>query len=99
VDNLLLQQRDGGPALIIDADRCPVLVQAMSAKYRYARRRSGQYAPLPEKLHPWSDVADDLQYFCLVVQGGFHDYIANKLQGGARSDRPNRPRMPVRAWT
>jgi hypothetical protein len=99
VDNLLLQQRDGGPALIVDADRCPVLVQALTAKYRYARRRSGQYAPLPEKLHPWSDVADDLQYFCLVVQGGFHEYVANKLRGGARSDKPARPRMPVRAWT
>ena len=99
VDNLLLQQRDGGPALIIDNDRCPVLVQALTAKYRYARRRSGQYAPAPEKLHPWSDVADDLQYFCLVVQGGFHDYVVNKLRGGvSRGVRP-RPRMPVGAWT
>jgi len=44
-------------------------------------------------------VADDLQYFCLVVQGGFHDYVVNKLRGGARSDKPARPRMPIRAWT
>jgi hypothetical protein len=79
VDSMLLQQRDGGPALLIDEDQCPKLVQALQGRYRYAKRRNGQLSPLPEKLHPWSDLADDLQYFCLVIQGGMHDYVANRL--------------------
>jgi hypothetical protein len=100
VENMLLQQRDGGPALIIDADMCPTLVMALSGRYRFAKRRNGQLAPLPEKLHPWSDLADDLQYFCLVIQGGMQDYIANRLSRGRVTDITNsRPRMPARAWT
>lgn len=100
VDSMLLQQRDGKAALLIDADMCPKLVLAMASLYRYAKRRNGQLAPRPEKLHPWSDVADCLQYFCLAIQGGFHQYASNRIQRGAQvlSQGP-RPRMPARAWT
>jgi hypothetical protein len=100
VDSLLLQQRDGGAALLIDADLCPVLVLALASNYRYARRRNDQLSPRPEKLHPWSDVADCLQYFCLAVQGGFHEYVANRIERQVKVMAAGpRARMPSRAWT
>jgi hypothetical protein len=98
VENMLLQQRDGGAALLIDADQCPKLVMALSGRYRFAKRKNGQLANVPEKLHPWSDVADDLQYFCLVIQGGLQEYIANKIHEQVRVVGP-RVRMSPRAWT
>lgn len=101
VDNLLLQQRDGGPALVIDGDQCPKLVMAMGGRYRYPKRKlEGQRAMRPDKLHPWSDVCDDLQYFCLCIQGGFHNYIANRLQRHVVSANVGpRHRVSARGWT
>jgi len=100
VENMLLQQRDGGAALLIDADQCPKLVMALSGRYRFAKRKNGQLANLPEKLHPWSDVADDLQYFCLVIQGGLQEYIANKIHTQTRVMMAGpRQRLSARAWT
>jgi hypothetical protein len=97
VESFLLQQRDGGPALIIDRGRCPKLVLALGGMYRYAKRKSGQLAPLPEKLHPWSDLADCLQYLALVAGGGMSEYVATRMQQ-ARSPVP-RVRMSSAAWT
>jgi hypothetical protein len=55
----------GEPALQISRAGCPVLISALGNKYRYRRKRDGQMEDIPEKLHPWSDVVDALQYFCL----------------------------------
>jgi hypothetical protein len=55
----------GEPALQISRTGCPTLIQAMGDKYRYRRKRDGQMEDLPEKLHPWSDICDSLQYFAL----------------------------------
>jgi hypothetical protein len=100
VENMLLQQRDGGAALLIDGDQCPKLVMALAGKYRFAKRKNGQLASLPEKLHPWSDLADDLQYFCLVIQGGLQEYIANRLSNQIRvAALGPRKRISPRAWT
>ncbi len=55
VEKWLLQQRDGGPALIIDPG-CVVLIQAMKSMYRYPRKKDGSLVLQPEKTHPWSDV-------------------------------------------
>lgn len=99
---MLLQQRDGGPALMIDGDKCPMLVRALQGRYRFAKRRNGQLAPVPEKLHPWSDLADDLQYFCLVLTGGMTGYIAGKLEQQRQAKlMPTgpRPRISARGWT
>lgn len=98
VDAMLLQQRDGGPALVVDADQCPSLVLAMQTRYRYAKRRNGEMTPSPEKKHPWSDLADDLQYFCLALQGGFSGYVAGRVQRAA-APPPVRARISPRAWT
>lgn len=96
VEAFLLGQRNGGPALLIDEEGCPTLVRAMSGMYRYAKRKNGQLAPLPEKTHPWSDIADALQYACLVAHGGFSQYVANRLLRPVQRPRtvPN-----VRGWT
>lgn len=98
VEGMMLQQRDGGPALLIDRQRCPSLVVALNGRYRYAKRRSGQLAPSPEKSHPWSDLADALQYSCLVAHGGLSGYVAERLQLIKRS-RERKPAPSRLAWT
>jgi hypothetical protein len=96
VDALLLSQRDGGPALIIDEAECPTLIKALQGFYRYAKKRSGQLSALPDKTHPWSDIADALQYACLVVHGGMAQYATNRLM---RARQPAEPRVRPAAWT
>jgi hypothetical protein len=85
-----------GPRILIDGEKCPMLVRALSGEYRFAMRRNGQLQVVPEKKNPWSDLADALQYACLAAHGGFADYVVNRLT--------NPPRAPVqrvspRAWT
>ena len=97
VEQLLLQQRDGGPALVIDEDRCPMLVRAMNGSYRFGKTKGGLTKPVPEKDHPWSDLADDLQYVCLAVNSGLVNVISKRIRPRA----PRRDRQPVSAggWT
>lgn len=97
VEAFLMMQRDGGPALMIDKERCPKLILAMNGNYRYLKTRAGQLKPSPDKSHPWSDLADALQYLCLVAHGGYTDYVANRLRTGPI--RPQGPRFTSRAWT
>jgi hypothetical protein len=97
VDAFFLQQRDGGPAIIIDKGRCPKLIQALNGLYRYAKRRNGQLAPLPDKTHPWSDLADALQYMCLAAHGGLTDYVSNHMRKAHVT--PTGPRIRKGAWT
>jgi Terminase large subunit, T4likevirus-type, N-terminal len=97
VEQLLFQQRDGGPAIIVDRRRCPMLTRALNGGYRFAKTKQGQTKALPEKSHPFSDVADALQYICLVANSGLVDHIAKKIR-----PRPlRRPMSPVTAagWT
>lgn len=99
VEAFLEMQRDGGPGLVIDELQCPKLVRALNGMYRYVKRRSGQLAPLPEKSHPWSDLADALQYLALVAHGGLSQYVANRLGAAQLSTAQRRPTPPVGAWT
>jgi hypothetical protein len=68
VEKWLLQQRDGGAALLI-SPTCLTLIRAMQARYRYARTKSGILQPVPDKGHPHSDLADALQYAVLGHSG------------------------------
>lgn len=99
VDALLLAQRDGGPGLMIDRQRCPSLIQALDGAYRYGKRRDGELKALPDKKHPWSDLADALQYVALAVHGGLTNYIARRAD--ARRNMMDTPptRMSPAAWT
>jgi len=65
VDRLFRQTVAGEPAIQISREGCPTLITALGNKYRYRRKRDGQMEDFPEKLHPWSDIVDALQYFCL----------------------------------
>lgn len=97
VEQLLLQQRDGGPAILIDEERCPSLVRAMNGAYRYGKTRAGVTKPLPEKTHPWSDVADCLQYVCLSVNSGLASLIAKRIRPRAEKRPPTK--VSAAGWT
>jgi hypothetical protein len=95
VEAFLLGQRDGGPAMLIDGTRCPTIVRALAGGYRYAKMRSGQRKPAPDK-NEHSHVMDALQYACLAAHGGLAGVIAGRLH---RMPRSNARRMPTGAWT
>lgn len=69
VDNYLTRTVDGKPAIVFDAC-CGDLIKALISKYRYKINTKGQRDDKPEKSHPWSDIADALQYACLHADNG-----------------------------
>jgi hypothetical protein len=69
VDSYLTRTIDGKAAVLIDP-ACTILVQAMASKYRYKVKTNGEVDDKPDKTHPWSDIADALQYACLHADGG-----------------------------
>lgn len=95
VEAFLLGSRDGGPAMLFDRSRCPVLIRAMAGGYRYAKTRDGQRKPKPDK-NEYSHIADCLQYACLVAHGGMSSIITNRIRP---VPRPERRQISARAWT
>lgn len=93
VEKWLLQARDGGPALLI-SPQCTTLVRAMQSRYRFARKKDGELHPLPEKTHPWSDIADAMQYAVL----GHSGTVLSRLNRVRRDNRPQAPPSP-KGWT
>lgn len=93
VEKWLLQARDGGPAFLV-SPHCVTLITALSSRYRYARKKDGELHPSPEKSHPWSDIADALQYAVL----GHSGQVLSRLN---RVRRDNKPAAPVssKGWT
>jgi hypothetical protein len=70
VDELFTRQVGGRGAILIDGERCPMLVRAMASEYKYARSSKGVLAPLPDKTQrPFADLADGLQYLALGTKG------------------------------
>lgn len=96
VEAWLLGQRDGGPALMIDRQRCPTLIRALSGGYRYAKMKNGMRKPTPEK-NEYSHIADALQYACVTAHGGMGEMLATKLLSGRQ--RAQRQRVNASAWT
>jgi hypothetical protein len=87
----LFMRRDG---ILIDGAHCPNLVMALKFHYRYKRKKSNrELEDLPEKTHPWSDLADCLQYLALGTTG---NYLA-KVLGAAR--KPAKPAPRAAGWT
>ena len=97
VEQLLHQQRDGGPALVIDEERCPMLVRALNGAYRYGKTKAGETKPAPDKSHPWSDLADCLQYAALAVNSGLVNFIAKRIR--PRPERKPASRVSSAGWT
>lgn len=80
--------------MLIDAINCPLLVQALKFSYRFKRKKTGDLEDLPDKTHPWSDLADCLQYAALGATGNYNSVVI-------MDERPriNRIRPSVRSWT
>jgi hypothetical protein len=70
VDGYLTRTVDGKPAILFDKAGCPSLIMALRSKYRYKTNTKGETDETPDKTHPWSDLADSLQYACLHADGG-----------------------------
>jgi hypothetical protein len=96
VERLFTKQISGEPAIQINREGCPILIQSLGNKYRYRKKRDGQFEDTPEKLHPWSDICDALQYFCLGAQMGLVGRVL--LRDRARSTDP-KDRIPAAGWT
>lgn len=96
IEAFLLAQREGGPAFLIDANRCPVTVRALNGGYRFAKTRSGVRKPVPDK-NEYSHIADALQYACLAAHGGMVGMIGNRLGGRMRNH--DRPKISKMGWT
>jgi len=95
VEAFLLGQRDGGPAMLIDEDRCPTVVQALGGGYRFAKTRNGVRKPLPDK-NEYSHIVDALQYACLAAHGGMQGFLGRMMQ---RRVGPTGPRVRAGGWT
>ena len=94
VEKLLRGMSMGEPSLQINRALCPKLVQAMGNKYRYRKKKDGQLEDRPEKLHPWSDIADALQYAALGAQAGYTGHAIKR-----HMTRPQGPRPSAAGWT
>lgn len=97
VEAFLLAQRDGGPAMLIDRERCPTIIRALSGGYRYGRTRNKRRKPTPDK-NEFSHIADALQYACLAAHGGMTDMIATRIMPRQRTG-PTGPKVSAAAWT
>jgi hypothetical protein len=95
VEGILRRQIGGEPALQISREGCPTLIRALGNKYRYKRRRDGRIEDLPEKLHPWSDVADACQYMVLGVNAD----VSGRVLLRDRPRTPPKPAPSALAWT
>jgi hypothetical protein len=94
----------GAPAILIDGTRCPTLVAALNGQYKFATRvdaSGGTFVKdVPEKLHPWSDVADCLQYVCLVTgNAGAYAWVLSRIVRTLKPRRPMRQAPSALAWT
>ena len=104
VEGFLVRQIGGGPAILIDGTRCPTLVAALNGQYKFAvtpDASGGMFQKtVPEKLHPWSDVADALQYVCLVAgNAGAYAWVLGRVIDRLRPRRPTRQPVSSLAWT
>ena len=70
VDGYLTRTVDGKPSILIDTAGCGPLILALRSKYRYKTNTKGETDTTPDKSHPWSDLADSLQYACMHADGG-----------------------------
>lgn len=90
VEQLFLR-RDG---ILISGAHCPQLVKALKFEYRFKRKKNNQELDeSPEKTHPWSDLADCLQYMALGTNGNY----MSKMLGTNRVAK--RAPLSAASWT
>ena len=94
VERLFRTTLMGEPGIQISRSGCPTLIQALGNRYRYRRKRDGQLEDIPEKLHPWSDVCDALQYACLGTQSNYSSRVLRHMRPVRRAEP-----MSAAGWT
>lgn len=97
VEKFLVEQRNGGPAIIFDAGHTHQLILAMQSRYRYKIKKDKTLEDKPEKKHPWSDLVDSLQYACLGTQVNLRGRMMARL--GRQDSGHYKPEPSVGAWT
>lgn len=97
VESWLLKQSDGGGAMLLDRDKCPVTIRGLAGGYRYAKTRNGTRKALPDK-NSYSHVIDALQYAALVTHGRMTELVGRHL-GTGRGNHIARPRVSASGWT
>ena len=96
VDTWLQKQIGGEAAMLIEHESCPVLVQSLGSRYRFKKKRlTGEMEDKPDKNHPYSDLADGLQYACL---GGAERVRGVVMRMLGRTSSPT-PEPSVAGWT
>ena len=68
-----------------------------AAEYRFSKTQAGITKPLPDKTHPWSDLADALQYICLAMNSGLVQFIAKRIR--PKDNRRPKPKVSSAGWT
>jgi hypothetical protein len=104
VEQFFIRNIQGKSAILIDGTRCPTLVAALNGQYKFEvdqDKSGGTYQKtVPEKLHPWSDVADCLQYVCLVTgNAGAYAWVLGRIVQSLKPRRPMRVAPSALAWT
>lgn len=89
VDRLLLQHN----GMVINPT-CTTLINALAADYRFKTKKNGELEDAPEKKHPISDLADALQYACLVAAGDNYGRVMRRLSSRDATVAP-----PTGGWT
>lgn len=70
VDKFLNRTVDGKAGILFCPAGAGAIIQSLAGRYRYKINNKGEREESPEKNHPWSDVADALEYLCLHADGG-----------------------------
>lgn len=88
---------DGEPGVEYDAE-CQTLVTALRSKYRYTRKKTtdGEMRDMPDKTHPWSDIADADQYGTLFILS--KHYRATDYAREFMKSEPLRPSRPADSY-
>jgi hypothetical protein len=94
VEDYLLQQRMGGPAIMFSKRGCPRLIAAMGGGYRYTYNTLDQSRAIPDK-DEHSHLADALQYGVL----GYSRTTAMQVARVLSRRRNDRPRVTAAGWT
>lgn len=94
VEDYLLQQRIGGPAIMFSKRGCPRLIAAMGGGYRYTYTHLDVSRSLPDK-NPHSHLADALQYAVMGTTGTTALQVARRLS----RKTSQRPRVTAAGWT
>lgn len=95
VEKFLLQQRKGKAAFLV-SPHCKQLIEGFRSKYRFKIKKTGEFEDKPDKIRPWADLHDALQYACL----GTNKTITRRAMTQLTRDRNwAPPRVSSAAWT